>query len=55
MWFIVTLCGADSRHDIETQLSKIAEPDFQLEPQEVTMNHITIQNAQFTYLIDGFS
>ena len=43
--FIVTLCGADSRHGIETQWSKIASPDFQLGPREVTMNHIIKHEA----------
>jgi hypothetical protein len=38
--FFVTFRGADFRHSIETQQSKIESPNFRLGSRKVTMNHI---------------
>jgi hypothetical protein len=40
MWFIVTLCGADSWRGLLMRQGRIATGDFPLGPKEVTMNHI---------------
>ena len=45
--FFVTFRGADFRHSIETQQSKIESPNFRLGSRKVTMNHIIMSENAF--------